>query len=152
MPTELTGVPEKIRLHINGILGRTDWKLRNDTEKVDYSEKLALGRYSLTVPSEPSESGLVASFKLYPMINCCGICVSTQAMVTAAYQHKGLGTLLNQVRIDIARSLGYSLLLCTDIEKNAYQRKILARNGWRDIANFINRRTNNRVYISCINL
>lgn len=143
---------QQLKETLDRILERTDWRLRNNTCKVDYNEKLECGKYTLTFPGEPANMPPVAEFQLYPMINCCGICVSTSAVVREDWQHKGLGTALNRARIEIARQLGYGLLLCTDIEKNTYQRTILARNGWQDLHSFVNPRTKNRVYVSAINL
>lgn len=149
MATERVGVPEKIRLLLNKVLGCEEWRLTNTTHKVEYNEKLTMGEYLLRLDKD---KGVIASFKLYPMINCCGIAVSTQAHVVEFWRNKGLGTVLNQVRQDIARADGYSLLLCTDVGSNTYQRKILAHNGWRDLTSFINRRTKNEVFVSAINL
>ena len=95
---------------------------------------------------------MVAEFELYPMISCCGICVSTKSRVIPEYQQRGLGTLLNSLRIDVARYLGYGVLLCTDVVTNEAQRKVLKANGWKDVHEFLNPRTRNRVAISVINL
>lgn len=142
-------VTRKIKETLDEILGEGNWKFWNETMKCDYSEKLAVGAYQLKV-SEPNV--IAATFKLYPMINCCGICVSTEAEVRPDFQHKGLGRALNSLRIDIARALGYGLLLCTDDVANEYQRKILKQNGWKDVHEFINPRTGHRVAVSVINL
>ncbi len=95
---------------------------------------------------------VVSSFELYKLPHCCAILVSCKAFVYEEFRNKRIGTVLNDLRQDIGRLLGYSSLLCTDIEKNEYQRKLLKTNGWKDIYNVINKRTNNRVYISVINL
>ena len=63
-----------------------------------------------------------------------------------------IGTILNQLRQDIGRLLGYSSIICTDIQQNTNQRKLLETNGWKDIHSVINKRTNNRVYLSVINI
>lgn len=138
---------KKISDTLESILGSKDFDLYNETYKVSYSEKLSTGVYSLKFNKK-----VIATFELHPMINCCGICVSTKAFVYPKFRNKGLGRLLNSIRIDIARKEGYSLLLCTDIEDNTNQRKILKANGWRDLTSFVNRRTGNKVYISVINL
>lgn len=95
---------------------------------------------------------MIAGFELHPMINCCGICVSTRAFVKEGYRGKGLGEALNSIRIDISRTLGYGLLLCTDVESNEAQRKILKKNGCTDIYKFVNPRTKNTVILTVINL
>lgn len=94
----------------------------------------------------------VAQWELYQMPHCCGICVSTKAEVNPTYRSRGIGTLLNNLRQDIARMLGYSLLLCTDIDKNTHQTQLLDTNGWRKVHTFVNRRTNNSVSIHVIGL
>jgi GNAT superfamily N-acetyltransferase len=140
---------EKITESLDGVLGKGAWELTNTTHDCLYSEKLESGKYELRHDGEDKP---VASFQLHPMINCCGICVSTQAFVMDAYRNQGLNTLLNSLRIDMARHLGYSLLLCTDVVNNSPQRRVLKKNGWRDIYKFVNRRTSNTVAISVINL
>lgn len=138
-------VIDKYRVQLTNLVG--DFTLKESTSKVDYSEKLPLGKWSLKKGGDK-----IAYFELYPMINCCGICVSTRAEVAERWKHKGLGTILNSLRIDIARANGYSVLMCTDDQANEYQRKILVRNGWQDVHSFVNARTKHRVAISLINL
>ncbi len=95
---------------------------------------------------------LLASFQLYKMPHCCAILVSCKAYVSSVYRNKRVGTTLNTFRQDIGRALGYSLLMCTDINQNTHQRRLLATNGWKDIHSVQNKRTNNLVHISVINL
>jgi GNAT superfamily N-acetyltransferase len=145
---------EKYKEQITAILGHNRWRLGNVDYKVNYSDKLDLGKYALWVrvnSVDPTETK-VASFELHPMINCCGICVSSRAEVHKDFQGNGLGTLLNSFRVDVARYLGYGVLLCTDVSTNEPQRKILKANGWKDVYQFLNPRTKNRVFISVINL
>lgn len=147
---------------LNALLGRDDWQLTEKETSAPYTEKLPVGKWRLWVPNEfgpaPGQVNVprgqleIARFELYPMINCCGICVSTQAWVSDQFRGKGLGTLLNSFRIDVARHNGYGVLLCTDVVTNEPQRKVLKANGWKDIHQFVNPRTSNRVAISVINL
>lgn len=90
----------------------------------------------------------IALFKLYEMPHCCGIVVSCNAEVGKLYRRKGIGRLMNSFRLEIAKQLGYSLILCTDLLKNEPQRKILEKQGWKDIHRFNNSRTKNDLYIS----
>jgi hypothetical protein len=135
-------IKEQLELILEG-----EFDLVNKTYNCSYSDKLEIGKYELVVKEET-----IASFELHPMINCCGICVSTKSNISEKYRNKGLGTILNSIRIDIARYNNYSLLLCTDIESNIPQRKILKANGWKDVHSFVNKRTINRVYLTVINL
>lgn len=100
-----------------------------------------------------SKNGLqISKFKLVQMTGCCGICVSTGNHISKEYRGKGLNKIFNQFRIDVASHLGYTVLLCTDVHNNQPQKKTLIRNGWKDIYSFTNKRTDNLVDISVINL
>lgn len=107
-------------------------------------------RIPKSTPYVPYE--VAASFSLYQLIGCCGVCVSTGAYVSSDYRQKGLGTLLNSMRIDLARALGYGCLMCTDIATNEAQSRILQKNGWTLIHGFTNPRTTHQVGIHIINL
>ena len=108
-----------------------------------------LGEYKI---AEAPTADALASWKLYQLPHCCGICVSCNAWVHPDWRGRGNGKLLNQLRQQIARSMSYSLLMCTDVETNAAQRGVLRSNGWKDLHTFVNSRTNNTVIISVIDL
>ena len=91
---------------------------------------------------------IISTFKLIQMIGCCGICVSTNVFVTSEYRNKGVNTVLNNFRIDVAKYLDYGLLLCTDVSNNLPEVKTLDKNGWEHIYNFRNPRTSNNINIS----
>ena len=95
---------------------------------------------------------LITSFKLYEFPKCCAILVSCNAVVTNNFVNLKIGTITNILRQDIARLLGYSCLMCTDVEQNKFQRQLLKTNGWSDIYNVMNKRTNNNVFLTVINL
>ena len=111
------------------------------------SNDWSLGEYTVKVNDKR-----VAEWELYEMHHCCAIMVSCKAYVEKEFRNKGIGTILNNLRQDLGRHLGYSMILCTDIEQNVYQRKLLKTNGWQDIHSVVNKRTKNRVYISVINI
>lgn len=110
---------------------------------VDWSE----GQYIILLENE-----LVAAFELYKLPHCCAIIVSCKAYVGEKFRNKRIGTTMNMLRQDIGRLLGYSCMMCTDIEQNKHQRQLLKTNGWNDIHSVRNKRTNNLVYVSVINL
>jgi len=95
---------------------------------------------------------LVASMRLYQMPGCCGVAVSSASLVTSTYRRKGINTILNKFRIDLAKHMRYTVLMCTDITSNIGCKKTLTKNGWNDIHQFRNQRTNNTVDVSLINL
>ena len=88
----------------------------------------------------------VASFSLYPFPGCQrGVVISTGSTVAAKFQKKGIGTLLNEMRLDIAKKWMYSLVICTDRLDNAAQQKILKKNGWRKVEEFVNLENKNKL-------
>lgn len=109
------------------------------------------GQYKVTIEAKSYKHEL-ASFELYEMPHCCAFLISCRSSVNEKFRNRRIGTVLNNLRQDIGRLLGYSTLLCTDIEQNKHQRQLLATNGWKDIYDVKNKRTGNRVYISVINL
>lgn len=90
----------------------------------------------------------LSSFCLQQLPGCCGVCLSYHSVVKSSIRGKGVATRLNQFRYDLAKYLGYGALLCTDVESNLPQRKLLKNNGWKDVYSFNNPRTKNQVAIS----
>ena len=88
-------------------------------------------------------AGYAAGFTLVCMPGCCGILISTGCFVNPGYQRRGLGTLLNNMRKQMAWEMGYTLLMCTDVVDNTPQQKILS--DWTKITSFDNRRTGNHI-------
>lgn len=118
-----------------------DWKKGN---LIDW----AVGKYKVVIFNNDKYYGWISFFELYQMPHCCGICVSTASNVSPKFQKLGVATLLNQFRQDLALNLGYSIILCTDCDKNLAQKKVLQKNGWQDIFKFTNKRTRNVLNIS----
>lgn len=135
--------PEDIRFFI------TDKGREDEIGTLDYKKdnNWSLGQYRVKLKDEE-----ISRWKLYEMPHCCAFMISCNVIVHEKYRNKRIGTILNQLRQDIGRILGYSSILCTDIEKNVNQRKLLQTNGWKDVHSVINKRTNNRVYLSVINI
>jgi GNAT superfamily N-acetyltransferase len=103
------------------------------------------GMYQIQKEGEIGLHGIVTRFSLIPMPGCCGIIISTGVYVYPDFRGKGLGTLLNNMRIQMAQDLGYGLIICTDVDSNKPQKRILSKNGWNLVDNFINPRTNHSV-------
>lgn len=137
-------VPEDIATELSLKLG--SWRLIKTSDA--YTDKVGGYNYHIIGPNYFK----ISSWELVQMIHCCGICVSTSAMIYDKYRGMGLGTLLNKLRIHLAAEAGYGCLMCTDIDSNIPQRKILAKNGWKDVHSFTNPRTGNVIHISLIDL
>jgi hypothetical protein len=96
----------------------------------------------------------IAQFSLSHMPGCCGIIVSHGTAVSRSYIGKKLGTELHKIKLEIAQSLNFSSMLCTDIASgsHAVQKKILDNNGWSEIAKFNNLNSGNDVSVFFKNL
>ena len=73
-------------------------------------------------------------------------------MVKSEYRNKGIGTLLNKFRQDVAQHQGYTILMCTDLDNNVPQKRILDSQGFQHIYQFINKRTKNLLNVSILKL
>ena len=90
----------------------------------------------------------IFSFTLCDMIGCCGILIYTLARVTEYpkdIRNRGLGTLMSEIAIDIAKTLGYGILIATDATCSNIQQKIFIKQGWQERIKFTNPRTDNEV-------
>jgi retron-type reverse transcriptase len=139
---------EHIEFRINNIA--TDYKLKTEDPKNGWE----LGVYSLihTNISDSSDAQTIASWYLWKLPHCCAYAVLGNATVWSPYKQKGIGTVLNAFQQEIAKQLGYTSLLCTDVRNNTPQRQILKKNEWEDIHELVNYRTNNTVILSVKNL
>jgi len=131
--------------------------LLRDKDKLDslvrgYYEDCLFKVKSNKLPGDSYDDFEIAQFRLFQLPGCCGVCVPSGAWTSAKYRKKGINTLLNKFRIELARHMGYTILLCTDTNANVPSKKTLAKNGWKDIYQFKNKRSNNIVDISFIDL
>jgi hypothetical protein len=93
-----------------------------------------------------------AHFHLSEVAELPGVIFSGGAWVTPKYTKRGIGSLLNKIRIEIGRSCGASLLLCTARQDNTPQRKVLIKNGWQHLMKFTNRGTSEKVFLAAYDL
>jgi hypothetical protein len=121
-------------------------------------DKLTIGKlhytkseYGLDVRIKKGEQA-IADFKLIQLPGCCGVLVSYNSYVYFTYRNRGMGKILNEFRQEIATYLGYTVMLCTDKDSNEPQSKILKSQGFKSVHQFTNRRTDNLVNISVLDL
>lgn len=94
----------------------------------------------------------LAQFNLIEMPGCCGVCISFNSWINYPYRRKGVGTLLAEFRKKAANLLGYTVMLCTDVDSNIPQQRILDKLNWEQIYSFKNKRTGNNVNIHAVTL
>lgn len=111
---------------------------------------ISLGRHTIADISIPEKPERVASWHFDQLQGCCGVIVSSGAVIYPSYAGKGWGTKFMAIKLKLAKYLGYTVLICTDTLHNTPQRKILKRYGFEDAFTFINRRTGNNVALSVI--
>lgn len=107
----------------------------------------SMGNYVVSI-----SKSTISTFKMYQMPHCCAYAISCNVYVEQRFRNKGIGKILNRFRIDAAKLMGFSALLCTDVDHNGFQRKVLEANNWIDVHTIINSRTDNVVHLSAINL
>lgn len=87
-----------------------------------------------------------ASFKLEHMAGCGGILISHDSYVTFNERKKGLGALMQEMKLWIANKLQAGMLLATVIVGNEREESLLTKNGWQKVGpTFRNVHTENEV-------
>lgn len=101
------------------------------------------------VKGQTREDGFftIAKFGMLPMPGCKGLCIFHHVSVEPKFQGKGLGQELLRIRLDAARTAGYSGALATVQRDNGKELQILAKAGWTPLQNFKNKRTGNDVFL-----
>lgn len=139
---------EQTRITLASLLGEEVGKIRirssirNNTTKRYVVYKVLKGR----------NEEEIAEFKLTPLKGCRGVAISHGVAISEKYRGKGLGQFLNFWRRVQAMLNHYTVVVCTTVHDNAPQNHILNKNGWRQLGNFYNSRTENEVLVWAFNL
>lgn len=96
--------------------------------------------------SNPWNGGVV-SFHLTMLPGCCGYLVSHESFVYYEFRRKGIATVLQSIKEEIAREEGYTHMMCTTMASNMSQNRILEKHGWTKVHEGVNGRTNNNLYM-----
>ena len=134
------------------VLTRSLSVILNEEVKVEITECTATFTTNLLFKLYLTNNNYLAEFKLIEMPGCCGVCISFNSWVNNKYRRKGVGTLLAEFRKKAANILGYTVMLCTDVDNNIPQQRILDRLDWKQIYSFKNKRTGNNVNIHAVTL
>jgi len=134
--------PKDVRFLINDIDLE---EVSRDTLKIVRNEPIGFFRVMRDLET-------ISEWYMYEFPHCCAFIISCGVTVYPTYRKLGIGSLLNEFRQDIGRLFEYSAILCTDIEQNVPQRKILLKNHWYDVLKVRNKKTENNVFLSVKNL
>lgn len=77
----------------------------------------------------PPHQQWFSSFSLSALPSCSAICVSNEAVVRPA--GLGIGQLLTEMRMYIAKEVGFQQMMCTTSSLNVAQNHILAKLKWK---------------------
>jgi hypothetical protein len=135
---------------IKNSLSKIDLKLSlYHTPRYDNNGHINGGFYSI-VNEENQEC--VTKFMIEQLAGCNGIAVSRKVSISEQYRGKGYGSIFCELRENLARFFGYSVIMCTTTSDNLIQRKIMVKNEWNCINVFNNKKTNHEVRIYLKNL
>ncbi|KKL58152.1 hypothetical protein LCGC14_2228280 [marine sediment metagenome] len=88
----------------------------------------------------------VASFRLEHLPGCGGILLSNNSWVNLAHRGKGVGSLMQEMKMWIANKLEAGVLLATVIVGNEAEEALLGKHGWKTVGpSFRNVHTENDV-------
>ena len=88
----------------------------------------------------------VASFILEFLPSCGGVLLSNNSWVNQAFRGKGVGSLMQEMKMWIANKLEVSMLLATVIVGNEAEEALLGKHGWKPVGpSFRNVHTENDI-------
>jgi hypothetical protein len=125
----------------------------SDLDYIKLEEKPITFEVKMADSPKPSREngwfdGWISTWTLQQLPGCCGVLLSTGSNVGNKFRGKGVALRLNMFRQHIAHSQGYAMLMCTDVASNEPQNKVLQKNGWKRLFQFLNWRTQNKINIS----
>jgi hypothetical protein len=94
-----------------------------------------------------ADNTIVTKFILEQFKGCNGVVISRKVSISNEYRGNGYGNIFCRLRENIAKSLNYSVIMCTVVYGNIPQEKIMAKNEWQKLIQFLNLKTNNNVSI-----
>jgi len=88
-----------------------------------------------------------AQFSLATLPGCCGIAVLTGMFVNVGLQKQGLGTLLQEFAVELAKQYGYGLLLCSYRNDKESSHGLIKKLRWKKLVDFVSPRTRNKIIL-----
>jgi hypothetical protein len=78
---------------------------------------------------------------------CNQITVSNHAFIYPNQRGKGKGDENHKLRLKRAKLMGYDYMVCTVIDSNVAQRRILTKNNWKELDEFKSSETGHTIII-----
>jgi GNAT superfamily N-acetyltransferase len=113
--------------------------------RVVYKNDVQLGGEYIVIHSDNQR--VITSFVIEPMAGCSGIALFRAVDIREDYRGKGYGIHFLNLREKIALDFGYGVAMCTIVDTNKPQAKIMQKSGWQKLYNFTNPRTTNNVSV-----
>ncbi len=114
-------------------------------ERVFYKNDVQLGGEYFVIDSDARR--VVTSFVIEPMAGCNGIALFRAVDIREDYRGKGYGIHFLNLREKLALDFGYGVAMCTIVDTNIPQAKIMQKSGWQNLYQFNNPRTTNPVSV-----
>lgn len=86
-------------------------------------------------------------FTFSPLPGCCGVVVSSESSLHDVSKISGTGRLFHRLKAEVARKLGYSMMLATTQASNLPEVIGGAKAGWKWSNEFTNTRTGNLLFV-----
>lgn len=101
--------------------------------------------------SSAKKEDVISVFTLQEMPGCCGICINMRSihMVMPLFRDKNVSHILDFFVRNIARCMGYTIMLRTTVSDSITNEWF---SEWENIYSFTNKKTNNVVNISAIQI
>lgn len=123
----------------------------------DYPEKgldadvrfnLTLEKDGKTEPIHLAFRNYIGGFQFAPMPGCCGIVVSTATFLRPDFRGGEISQKFRELKENIARDLGYSVMIATGITGDIASHKNLLKSKYELVKNFRNKRTGNTLDVA----
>lgn len=102
--------------------------------------------------SDKKESVIVGQCLISPLKGCNGVAIVSSLKIEEEYRNKGLATYLIDLVNVICNKISYSYIICTTKEENMAMRSALAKNQYKELFEFNNRKTENDIVFVARNL
>lgn len=113
--------------------GKLKWDIQEKNPTGDNVEGV---RARLLLDEQSPYHTQIAQFNITYLPACAPIAVFHDVSVAHGYRGKGIGKLLHQLRLNIAKAAHCTLVMCTVDRDNYVEQAILETNGWSRVKSF----------------